>query len=163
MPLNPALLQSAFYRLSTTEKPGSPMEAAQKIASAYEQYASTALAGPGLLVAPGPGRAVMEQPLAAAFSVLPGLPPVVAAGYAAMVTSFWAAASFVSPAGPGIAAPPAGVGALIPALTAFFSVPGNPVELYSLQVATVLDACTRTVLVTYVLPPPAPPLIVPVT
>ena len=162
MALVSASLQAAFLRFSTTQKPGSPTEAANNIASAYEQYALTATAGPGMLVSPGPARAAMAQPLAAAFSMSPGVPATVAAAYAAMLTSFWGAATFVGP-GPGIAAPPIGVGVLIPLVTTILLNTNNTAASYAQQMATALDTCTKTVLVTYTLPPPAPPIIAPVS
>lgn len=162
MPLNPASLQSAFKRLSTTEKPPDPNTAALKIAQAYQQYTLQGLAGGFPIVSGGPGMATMHLPLVAAFSVLPGAPPMIAQAYVAMVTAYWAGAVVPALPFPGIAAPPAGVAALQAALLPIFSVPNNPVDLYALQVATALDVCTRTVLVTFPQPPPAPPLIFPV-
>lgn len=161
MPLNPAQLQDALLRLSTTEKPGSPFEAAQKIAAAYEQYCLGATAAGFPLAIPGPGRATMEAALALAFQMQPGMPPVVAQGYGAMVTLFWGAAVFAAAPFPGVAAPPVAVPALVGSLTGLF-VTQNPAELYASLTATALDACTRSVLVTLPQPPPAPPLIVPV-
>lgn len=163
MALVSAQLQAAFLRFSTTQKPGSASEAANNIASAYEQYALTGMAGAFPLVSPGPGRAAMAGPLIAAFSMSPGVPATVAAAYAAMLTSFWGAAQFVGPSGPGIAAPPVGVGVLIPLVTTILLNTNNTAASYASQMATALDTCTKTVLVTFVLPPPAPPLILPVS
>lgn len=161
MPLNPAPLQDAILRLSTTEKPGSPLEAAQKLASAYEQYCLGATAAGFPLTTPGPGRAAMEQALALAFQMQPGMPPVVAQGYGAMVTLFWSAAVFTAAPFPGVAAPPVAVPALIGNMTGLLAAP-NPAEVYAALAAVALDACTRSVLVTLPQVPPAPPLIVPV-
>lgn len=163
MPLIVAKLQSDILKLSTSDKPASGTDAANAIASAYESYASQGIAAGFPLIAPGPGRATMAAALIAALNTKPGAPPVVAQGFAAMVTLFWSAAQFVSPIPPGIAAPPAGVGALVPAVTGLLSNSANPAEVYAAQLAAALDACTRTVLVTLPQPPPAPPLIVPVS
>lgn len=161
MPLNPAILYDALYKLSTSDKPPDALTAASKIAAAYRDYAGQGLALGMPLVAPGPAVATMDLSLGAAFSVLPGLPPVVAAGYGAMVTAYWAGATFSPSPLPGIAAPPIAVPALIATLSALLVVP-NPAEVHALSVATALDVCTRTVLVTFPQPPPAPPLISPV-
>lgn len=161
MPLDPSILYNALYALSTTDKPPDSFTAASKIASAYRDYAMGGQALGMPLVAPGPGVASMDASLGAAFSVMPGLPPVVAAGYGAMVTAFWAGAIFAPSPLPGIAAPPIAVPALIATLSALLVVP-NPAELHAMSVATALDVCTRTVLVTFPQPPPAPPLIGPV-
>lgn len=161
MPLNPVPLQDAILRLSTTERPSSPFEAAQKLASAYEQYCLGATAAGFPLLAPGPGRATMEQALALAFQMQPGMPPVVAQGFGAMVTLFWSAATFAAAPFPGIAAPPVAAPVLIGTMTGLLTVP-NPAEVYAALTAAALDACTRSVLVTLPQVPPAPPLIVPV-
>lgn len=161
MPLNPVQLQADLYRIATVEKPPDPFTAALKISAAYSSYAAQGIAGGFPFLAPGPGAATMSLSLGSAFSVLPGLPPVVASGFATMLTLFWTGATFVSTVPPGIAAPPIGLPALIPTLTALFSVP-NTAETYALTLATTLDVCTRTVLVTLPQPPPAPPIVAPV-
>lgn len=161
MPLNPLQLQADLYRLTTVEKPPDPVTAAVKISSAYASYASQAIAGGFPLITPGPGSVTMSLALGSAFSTLPGLPPVVAAGFGSMLTLFWTGATFGAPVPPGIAAPPVGVPVLIGTLTTLFSVP-NTAETYALSLATALDLCTRTVLVTLPQPPPAPPIVVPV-
>jgi hypothetical protein len=162
MPLNPETLRSFFYRLSTTEKPSGPAEAAQRIALAYTEYASGAIAAGFPFLAPGPASPTMTAALAAALSMRPGVAPTVAAGYASMVTGFWGGATFVFAPAPGIAAPPVGVGALVAALSGIFSIPNNPAEIYAAQVSLALDACTRTTLVTFVPPLPASPFVSPV-
>lgn len=161
MPLNPTVLYDALLALSTTDKPPDPFTAASKIAAAYRDYAGQGLALGMSLVAPGPGVATMDASLGSAFSVLPGLPPVVAAGYGVMVTAYWAGATFSPSPLPGIAAPPIALPALIATLSALLAVP-NTAELHAASVATALDVCTRTVLVTFPQPPPAPPIISPV-
>lgn len=161
MALNPGILYDALYRLSTTEKPPDPFTAASKIASAYRDYAMGGQALGMPLVAPGPGVASMDASLGAAFSVMPGLPPVVAAGYATMVLSYWAGAAFAPMPLPGIAAPPIATPALIATLSALLVAP-NTAETHALAVSTALHVCTLTTLVTFPQPPPAPPLIGPV-
>lgn len=162
MPLIPAPLQNALLQMTTTSRPQSASEAADRIATAYEAYTLTALAGGIPLTAPGPGRAAMSQALTAAFSTKPGLPPVVAQGFATMVTSYWVGATFILPPASGVVVtPPPGIAALVPTLSALFANPANPAEVFAAQVALALDVCTRTVLVTLTVPP-APPVIVPV-
>jgi hypothetical protein len=160
VPLNPLILQDALYRLSTTDKPPDAFTAAARIASAYREYAAGGVALGFPLLLPGPAAVTMDAALGAAFSTLPGVPPTVAAGFVTMVTAFWSGATFAA-APPGVAAPPTGVAVLQAALTALLVVP-NPAIVYATTVATALDVCTRTVLVTFPQPPPAPPLVGPV-
>jgi len=151
--LLPLPMQSQFLTMATTARPQSPSEAANKIASIYESYASLGMAGGAFpLIAPGPGRAAMATPLAAAFSIKPGVPATVAQALGAMVVAYWSGATFATPA-PGVAAPPVAVPALIAGVTALLAVPNNPAPVFASQLALLLDACTRTVLVTFALPP----------
>ncbi len=163
MPLIVAKLQSDILKLSTTDKPASGTDAANALASAYEGYASQALAAGFPLATPGPGRAGMAAALISALNVKPGAPPLVAQGFLTMVTLYWQGAIFSAVPFPGfVPAPPAGAAALVPAISALLSNVQNPAEVYAAQLAAALDAATRTVLVTLPQPPPAPPLIVPV-
>ncbi len=156
MPLNPSVLQNALLKLSTTGKPPDPFTAANRIASAYREYAKagTALGMP--LVLPGPGEVTMDLALGSAFAVLPGAPPVVAAGFASMLTAYWTLATFAPFPAPGIAAPPTGLVVMTPILSALLVVP-NPAEVYAAAVAAALHAATITTLVTFI-QPSGPPL-----
>lgn len=156
MALDPSILHDALLQLSTTAKPPDPFTAASRIASAYREYAlaGTALGMP--LVLPGPGVVTMDLALGSAFSVLPGAPPVVAAGFASMLTAYWTLATFAPFPAPGIAAPPTGLVVMTPILSALLVVP-NPAEVYAAAVAAALHAATITTLVTFI-QPSGPPL-----
>ena len=160
MPLDPSILHNALLKLSTTDKPPDPFTAAVRIASAYREYAGAALAGGFPLATPGTGAATMDLALGSAFAVLPGAPPVVAAGFVSMITLFWTGATFTALPSPGIAAPPIGGPVLLAALSALLVVP-SIAEVYATSVATALHAATLTTSVTFP-QPSGPPLIVPV-
>lgn len=162
MPLIVAKLQSDILKIVTTDKPPSGSDAADAFASAYASYAGQGMSAGFPLQTPGPGRAAMAAPLIAAFSMQPGAPPVVAQSFGALVTAYWGAAIFTGVPFPGIAAPPVGVPALIPLVTALLANPNNPADVFAAQLAAALDVCTKTVLVTFPQPPPAPPIIAPV-
>lgn len=160
MALDPTILQNALLQLSTTAKPPDPFTAASRIASAYREYAlaGTALGMP--LVLPGPGVVTMDLALGSAFAVLPGAPPVVAAGFVSMITLYWTGAIFAGVPLPGVAAPPVLAPAMLPILTALLVVP-NPAEVYATAVATALHTATLSTLVTFP-QPSGPPIIGPV-
>lgn len=162
MPLNPLQLQNALLRLSTTERPVSGTEAALKLAQAYQQYAAAGSALGFPLATGGPGMAGMAAGLISAFNISPGAPPLVAQGFASMLAAFWGGAVFTGVPFPGIAAPPVATPALLASLTALLSNPANTAPVYAAQMAAALDACTRTVLVSFPQVPPAPPLVGPV-
>ena len=160
MPLDPSVLFNALLKLSTTDKPPDAFTAASRVASAYREYAAAASSLGFPLVTPGPGVVTMDVALGSAFAVLPGAPPVVAAGFGSMVALFWTGAIFAGVPLPGVAAPPPGIAVLIPTLTALLVVP-NPAEVYAVSVATALHAATLTTLVTFP-QPSGPPIIGPV-
>lgn len=160
MPLDPTILHDALLELSTTDKPPDPFTAANRIASAYREYAAAGVSLGFPLATPGPGVVTMDLALGSAFAVLPGAPPVVAAGFGSMIALFWTGAIFAGVPLPGVAAPPPGIAVLIPTLTALLVVP-NPAEVYATAVATALHTATLTTLVTFP-QPSGPPIVGPV-
>ena len=160
MALDPSILYNALLKLSTTDKPPDPFTAASRIASAYREYAAAGQSLGFPLGLPGPGVAAMDGALGLAFSALPGIPPVVAAGYAAMLTAFWTGAIFTALPFPGVAAPPPGLIVLVPAVSTLLLIP-NPAEVHALTVSTALHVATMTTLVTFP-QPSGPPLVGPV-
>lgn len=149
--LNPASMQSALLRLSQTARPSDPATAAREFVSAYQSYAAAGQAAGFPLATPGPGAAAMSAPLIAAYSMPLGTPPVVAQAVVAAVVAYWSGAVF---AGGGIAAPPVAAPALLSGVSGLLAAGNNPAEVYAAQMATLLDACTRSVLVTFPGPPP---------
>lgn len=160
MPLDPSVLFNALLKLSTTDKPPDAFTAASRVASAYREYAAAASSLGFPLVTPGPGVVTMDVALGSAFAVLPGAPPVVAAGFVSMITLYWTGAIFAGVPLPGVAAPPVLTPAMLPILTALLVVP-NPAEVYATAVATALHTATLSTLVTFP-QPSGPPIIGPV-
>jgi hypothetical protein len=161
VPLNPASLKQALSSLGQRgSNPSSRVDGAKKFAEAYDSYAKTAVAlALGVpFTRTGAETAKMLGPLIPAFLPPTGNPVAVANALAAGVTAYWTGAVF----GTGIAAPPTGGPALAAALQVLLLNPQNPLDLAMGQIAAALDGCTRTVLVTFVQPPPAPPIITPI-
>ena len=154
MALNSELLRTRLLALSLTEKPQSGVAAAQAWVDLYSNYAQLGMAGGAFpLIAPGPGKAAALAPLVAAFLMPVGVPAVVAAALGGLVTAYWTGATFATPP-PGIALPPVGLVAFIPAATALLSNKDNSADAFASQLATLLDTCTRTVIVTVPAPTP---------
>lgn len=160
MPLVAATLEADILQLSRNYPPDAAT-AANMLVAAFQKYASQAIAAGFPLLSPGPGAAAMATPLIAAYSVKPGLPPVIAQALVAMVTAFWSGALFAFTPAPGIAAPPAAAPALLGVVSGLLA-SSNPAEVYAKNLATALDACSRSVIVTFVPPPPAVPFPAPV-
>lgn len=161
MPLIAAALEGDILQLQQNPPPD-PATAANLLALAFQKYALQGLAGGFPLIAPGPGVAAMATPLVAAYTAQPGVPPVVAQAIGAMVASFWSGALFAFAPAPGIAAPPVALPALIGVVSGALAAP-NPAEVYAKILANAIDACSRSVIVTFIPPPPAVPFPAPVT
>lgn len=155
MALDSARLKQSLLSIMTTQKPGSTAEAAQAWVQAYASYAQSASAGGFPLLSFGPASSGAIAPLLGAFSVPSGgLPVVVASALSSMMLTYWGGATFATVPGPGIAAPPLGSAAFIPAATALLLNTDNSAEAFASQLAALLDTCTRTVLVTVPAPTP---------
>lgn len=151
MPLVPAVLQAELYRALSPPYPSDGYVASDRLAKAYDVYASTALAGAYPFTPTGAESGRFVAALAPVLSVTPNTGPAVAASISAAVTAYWTGALF----GAGVAAPPLGAPVLLSALTATLSLPSNTTESLVAQLASALDACTRTVVVTVAGPPVA--------
>lgn len=130
--------------------PTSAIDAGQKLAAAYFEYASGGMFGASV-----PTLAGRDTALAATLGtslVLPGLPATHAAAWGAGLAAFWAAVP-VAGAQAGATVPPAGGAALVAALTVLFANPANTADTAAAGLATALDVCTKTV-VANVAPPP---------
>lgn len=149
MPLISSNMQSGFLKLQSNMPKDRPATA-KKWAEIYDSYASGAQANgiPGLVLG---RKQVLEGILLPALMLPAGLPPVIAAAWSAGLVAYWGGVLF----GPGVAAPPPGAAALIPALTALLLVPTNTPEFFALQLSTLLDVATKTVIVVF--PPPIGP------
>jgi hypothetical protein len=156
MALNPSTLQSGFLQLFTTNKPQTPQQAAEMMASIYDSYAQTAMAGPALPIFPGTGKLALQNLLLPAIATpLVSVPPLLAAAWGAGLLAYWNAppVPFVGPAVAGAVAVAAGVSLCIPLLTACYVNPANTAQSAAAQMASALDAATRTVIVAIVPPP----------
>lgn len=160
MPLIPTELQNGLEKLFSDTSEKTKADAAAAFADAFDAYAKQGLAGAFPFKSPGPAAATQKTLLLAAFNA--GNPAVVAQAITAGIVAYWGAALFEFSPAPGIAAPPAGAGALIPALTTVLLNKDNTAASCAAQMATAIDVCCRTVLVTFVPPPPAVPLVLPV-
>ena len=172
--LNPSNLKNALLSLNDNP-PASRVEAAQAFCSAYDDYAqggqAIGLGGPVSMFVPpaatrSPNYYKMVPLLIPAFVVPTGTPNSFLSALTAGVTAYWGGALFQDKAPVagriGIAAPPVAIGALQPSLLPLLSNPQNPANLAATLLAQALDACTRSVLVTFVQVPPVPPIISPV-
>lgn len=173
------LLSQLGFTTGPSAYPTTPIESAQKISQAFRDYASSMIAGPGtpISAAMDTGKTAMQAVLASILS--PGPDPAFAQKFASSVEAFLAAltspGSFVGP-GPGsvmVLIPSAA--ALLPSLTAVFaaplSAPPQPTQAQIDQandqrigdVATALHAYAISGhTVTYILPPPATPILAPI-
>jgi hypothetical protein len=146
MPLAPASsLKSALLDM-TTNFPASPAAAAQIFMDAYASFAQGALSCGGGTPIPADFAA---RKAAAVAALAAGGPTTIPTA----LVSFWTAMTFSSlpPAAPGAALPPTGTAALTAALTAI--TPGTDADGAIGQVASALDAFTKTVAVLHPLIP----------
>lgn len=158
MPLIPATLIQGFLALAKN-KPKDRVKAAQEWARIYDEYAQAAMtANGGKLIFTGTERAKLQAVLMVPMLLPVGLPPTLAASWGAGLAAYWGAPPILTTPAPipvapftvpGICVPPIGIPVLIPALTALYAIPAGPEEVFAVQQATLLDACTRTVLVTF--------------
>lgn len=161
MPLIKASMTQAFLEMAQ-RKPKDRAEVARKWASAYDSYASLAMTGNGGAAITAGKKSALEATLLAVLSIPIGVPVTVASAWAAGLAAYWGGMPFTPGAVPnppftlpGVASPPAGAAALVPALTALYATP-NPENVFAEMQATALDAATRTVTVVF------GPLVVPV-
>jgi uncharacterized protein (DUF486 family) len=168
MPLISAGLQASLFQIFTSQRQMTPRLAAQKMAKAYDNYARTAMAAASTPVITGLEAQKLEQTLYTAISnPRVGMAPIIAAAWGAGVMAYWMAppVPFVGPQ-TGMVLQAATVVPIITAgLTACFSNVLSTESLSAQLMSTALDAATRTVMVTLLPPPPAPPVpvVVPLT
>ena len=131
-------------------------------ADAYNKYAQPAIAGPALPVWTGGEAAKMSPMLQSAMKTPSPSPSNFAVALANGMEAFWLLPPvvFTPPGGAGAVTSFPGKPALIAGLTAVLSSP-NPEAVAAEAIAAQLDLATKTVLVTYVIPP-GPPVIVPI-
>lgn len=155
MALVQTTMMAAFYAL-TNAKPQNRAELAQKWAQAYDSYASLAqTANGGVAIAAGRQQA-LQGVLTAVLQTPIGVPAVVATAWGTGLTAYWGGLPFtpgVVPNPPftlpGVAAPPIAISALIAALTGIYSLTNSSAESFAQSQAAALDACTRTVIVSF--------------
>jgi hypothetical protein len=140
-----------------------PATVAQDWADAYGKYAKSAIAGPALPQFTGGEPSVMSKPIASAMGAPSNNSSAFAAALASGMEAFWLAPPvvFTPPGGAGAVTSFPGKPALIAGLTSALSSP-QPEEAAAQAIASQLDVATKTVLVTYTIPP-NPPVITPIT
>jgi len=155
MPLNVQQLTQGLAAIFKGQ-PKSGAEAANKIAAEYDKYCKAGMAAPGLPVFVGTEAMSLEGPLAGALGSGNGTAASVAAAYGVGIQAYWLAPPVVFVGGPasGLATAMPGVGAAVSLITVALSNVQNTEDSAASQIATALDAATKTVLVTYTVPPP---------
>lgn len=143
-------------------KPASSAEAASKWASAYVSYAAAALSSAGSLpVTAMANQSMLVGAFTAAFSSLTSAGA--AAAMASGVTMFWTSMVWAGPTTVGTTIFP-GHPALAGALAAIFAdTSGQSDADKARALADAFDAGAKMILVNDVLPPPAPPVVGPVS
>lgn len=144
MALSAAVLEKALLATLAPPYGATSADAAARWANAYNTYALSAMAGLYPFVPTGLETGKMLAVLTPAFAVSTGTAATMAAAITGGVSAYWAGAFFA----PAIAAVPLGALALTTGLTATFSRPSNTAPALALELATLLDACTRTVIAT---------------
>jgi len=136
---------------------------AKKWADAYTDYAKPAIAGPAIPQWIGNESQKMSPVLQTAMKTPVPNPSAFATALATGVEAFWLLPPviFTPPGGAGAVTAFPGKPALIAGLTAVLSAP-QPEQAAAESIAAQLDIATKTVLVTYTIPP-NPPVIAPVT
>lgn len=156
MPLNLGQLANDLEKV-VTDHPKNPAIAAQKLAKAYEAYASQAT-GAGLPVSLTGSEVTRLQAaiLPAIASPLLGLPPIFGAAWQVGITAFWIAPPVLF--GPGlVTVPPAPT--IVLGVTASVLAP-KPAKLWALAMATALHSGVAGVMQVTI--PGAPPIVGPV-
>lgn len=164
MALNPTTLQNSLANLfGPNGRPRSPIDAAQQWAQAYAGYASAAMTANGGTPV-GQVPALFMSPLLGAFT---GRDPVTTAqAFGQALLAFWTPVAWVGPPNGGLTTVVPGalsLPATLLALMASLTMSRANVDQAAQQWAQALHAATILTVVTYILPPPAPPLIAPIT
>jgi len=163
MPLVVAQLQAELAAVFLAQ-PDSGAKSAKDMAAAYDNYCKAGLAGGAVPVFTATEVKRLEGLLAGALAD----PKVGSAANLAMawmngLNSYWLAppVQFATPPILGMVTAIAGIGAVSGGLTGVFSNTQNTEASAAQQIATILDAATKTVLVTFTAPPaplgPPPP------
>jgi hypothetical protein len=162
MPMISRQLATSLLRIFRGLEASTPKNA-RKWADAYARYAKPAIAGPAIPVWTGTESSKMVPMLLSAMSAPSPSSAVFAAALANAVETFWLLPPvvFTPPGGAGAVTAFPGKAVLIAGLTAVMSAP-QPEAVAAEAIAAQLDAASRTVVVTYAIPP-APPVIVPIT
>jgi hypothetical protein len=137
----------------------SPDGFADKLASAYNDYASLGMAGPALPILTGGEKSAFKQAFLGAISDPgSGSPDKAGGGLAAAVTAFWIAPPVNFAGGPatGMATVIAGVGALPSDIASVLGNTKNTEADTAKGMAKALDTATKTVMVALIIPPAGP-------
>jgi hypothetical protein len=158
MPLVLAQLEAGLTAIFKSY-PADGTMAAQLIATEYDKYCRTGMAGPGLPILTGAELGAFMSPLAAVFSGGLGPASVVAQAYSTAAMAYWMTppVAFVGGPATGVSTSMAGAAAIIPAITGVLSNMSNTAETAAKGIAAALHAGTQTVLVVYATPQPTPP------
>lgn len=151
--LDTTVLYDALVKLGRPPTPANPLDAAHRLASAYNDYATGALAGIVPMTTAGLELAALEACLLPVMAPLLGNAVTLAAAVASGITAYWTAGSLTAFVG-GVTSPPPAAGALYTSLLPVFLAQSQPVETWAASLTALLDTCTRTVFVTF--PGPTP-------
>ena len=150
MALVASTLDVQLSRALTPRKGGTMPQIAKAMADAYTAYASAAQAGaalPVFLGTEGQGFALALSQVVAAS----GNPASYGQTLGNAITAFWTASPapvlFTDGVNSGVAPPPAGIAALISAVTAATSNPRTTKEAAAKAIAQALDLATRTIII----------------
>jgi len=132
--------------------------AADKIATAYDNYCKTAMAGIAVPIFTGMEKTVFANTLAASLSSPQGNANIVGMAFQNAAMSYWMVppVNFSGGAAIGMVSAMAGVASIGPSITTALSAP-NEAPVIAQLIATILDTATRTVLVAFTAPLPVPP------
>lgn len=156
MPLVVATLSTQLASVFKS-RPSSGVEAAQKIADAYDAYCKTAVAAPGVPVFTGAEKmnffGILSPALASADA---GDPNVVAQAFSDALMAYWMSPPVMFVGGPasGMVTVVSGYSAIVTPIAVALKNTSNTEDSTGMQIATQLDIATKTVLVTYTTPPP---------
>jgi len=139
--------------------PSNGTEAASKIAEEYDKYCRKGKAPPGSPVFTGAEKPALASVLAGAIGAPGGSAAAAAAAFSSGIQAYWLSppVPFVGGAASGVSSAMPGAAAIIGPLTGALSNLANSEEAIGQQIASQLDAATRTVLVIFATPTSGPP------
>jgi hypothetical protein len=160
MPLIPIKLVNPIksFLKDVAENNKQHLDAAKAFADAYANYASAAMAGPSTPIFTGAEKALMMTTLMGALSPQ-GQAMTFAMAIQNAVMAYWTAppVMFAPAPHPGMCLVMPGAAMIGPGIAGALANLKNTYDSIANQMATIIDAATKTALVTFIVPPPIPP------